>query len=41
MTTKATFLHSLACPGAALAKPIVLIRFSSPVTAKFTETSHR
>ena len=33
MTTKATFLRRSACPGVALAKPIVLIRFSSPVTA--------
>ena len=31
MTTKATFLRRSACPGVALAKPIVLIRFSSPV----------
>ena len=33
MTTKASFLRSLVRPGVALTDPIVLTRFSSPVTA--------
>ena len=41
MTTKATFLRRLARPGVALAEPIVPTRFSSPVTARLTETSFR
>ena len=41
MTTKAIFVRRLARPGVALAERIVLTRFFSPITTRFTESRLR